>query len=160
MRIKKVALVTGALALVLLAGCAHHKGTRAYVPSLELRSTPQVEVRDGKIVVPNSLVYFKGETDVTIRWQLPSSSSQRFPENGITIDGIITDKVIREGNRIIGVVIDPNQQEIVDCKRAKDGLEFTCLNRNTKPGIYKYTIRVQDGDKLLVLDPGVDNGPW
>jgi hypothetical protein len=55
-------------------------------------------------------------------------------------------------------VVDNAEGEIIDCKPRKEGLEFTCLNRHTKRGTYKYTIRVQEGDKPLdALDPTVMN---
>jgi hypothetical protein len=147
-----------ALCTLALAGCA----VLSPVPTLEVRSNPQVTARDGRIALSQEILYFRSdEKNVTVTWRLPPDTKLRFPANGIVIEGAIVDRVVRgTGNRAEAVALDPNQTEIVDCRAAKDGLEFTCLNRNTKPGVYKYTIRVRDGDRLLERDPGVVNGNW
>ncbi len=119
------------------------------------QTTPPVSVVNGQIVAPSALVFTKAQP-VTVTWQLPAGSKARFPENGIVIEGRLLDEVIR-GDKV-SVVLDTRQTEIVECRRGKDGLEFSCLNKHTKPGIYKYTIRVIDeNQKTIVLDPSVLN---
>lgn len=160
---RKLLLIVGALAAMALAGCAHHRGSYKKVPELEERRHVPVTVKDGAIVVPDPLVFLKGEQNVIVSWNLPAESGLRFPDNGIVIEGALTDKVLRRATgdaKADAVLLDGQQKEVVDCKRIKDGLAFTCLNRNTKSGIYKYTIRVRQGDKLLERDPGLVNGDW
>jgi len=146
------------LSALLMAGCA----VLDPIPKLETRSNPPVTVRDGRIVLGQEVLYFRSnERNVVITWRLPEGSKLRFPSNGIVIEGAVIDKVIRvSGNRAEAVALDPTQTEIVDCRLAKDGLEFTCLNKNTRSGVYKYTIRVRDGDRLLERDPPIVNGDW
>jgi hypothetical protein len=135
-----------------LSGCAHLK----WVPSLEERSLPQVTVKDGRIVVtPEILFYFKDEREVDIVFQLPRGGGFTFPtDNGLVIEGELLDQVIR-GERT-SVVLDRNQKEIA-CKWRSE-VEFVCRNMHTRPGVYKYTIRVIDKDKRTVQrDPPMVN---
>jgi hypothetical protein len=112
-------------------------------------------VDGNEIVVPYALI-FLGRREVTVTWQLPPDSKHRFADNGIVIEGVLIDQVIR-GDRV-SVVLDPRQNEIVNCRRSANGLEFSCLNRHTKPGYYKYTIRLVGGSQTsLVRDPGIMN---
>jgi hypothetical protein len=123
---------------LLLSGCAHWKG----VPTFEERSRPQVAVKDGRIVVsPEILFYFKDERDVLIVWQLPTGAKYKFPKDGIVIEGKLSDRGVPGP----GVGLD-RQDDIVDCK-ARNDFEFTCLNRHREPGVYKYTIRVEEVEK-------------
>ena len=128
-----------ALSTLLLASCAHHYqhhgpgGRYAAVPN---PAYPQVSVVGGRHVVvsPEPLVFLRGGGEVVITWQLPRGSTYRFPENGIVVEG--------------------KQDEIVRCGVRSEGLEFSCLNRHTRAGKYKYTIRVLDGSRPLEpLDP-------
>lgn len=151
-KMKKRLFVYIGCALV-LSGCAHWKG----VPTFEERSRPQVVVKDGRIVVtPEILFYFKDERDFEVVWQLPKGSGFTFPtDNGIVIEGELLDQVIR-GERN-SVVLDKSQNEIVKCTRRSE-VEFACLNRHTRPGVYKYTIRVIDKDRrTLQRDPPMMN---
>jgi hypothetical protein len=130
-----------ALSTLLLAACAHHPhGPGEGYGRVPDATRPQVAVVAGQHVVvsPEPLVFPSGGGEVVIIWQLPRGASYRFPENGIVIDG--------------------KQEEIIRCSPRNDGLEFSCLNRHTKPGKYKYTIRVLDGSKPLEpLDPFIAN---
>ncbi len=154
----KRALVVAGMLPVLMAGCAIFNP----VPRLEVRSNPQVTVRDGRIALNQDVLYFRtDERNVPITWRLPQESKLRFPPNGIVIEGEVIDRVLRaQGGRAEAVALNPNQTEIVECRVLKDGLEFTCLNRNTRPGVYKYTLRVRDGDRLIERDPPIINGQW
>lgn len=148
---KQRLLVYVVLALV-LSGCT----TLKWVPRFEERRTPQVTVSEGRIIVtPEILFYFQDERDFDILFQLPRESGLAFPENGIVIEGELTDQVIR-GDRI-SVVLNPGQKEIA-CRRLSN-VEVACRNRHTRPGVYKYTIRVngKDGRPLPSRDPPIMN---
>jgi hypothetical protein len=134
-------LLFAALSTLLFASCAVHPphGAAGYqaVPD---PTRPQVFVVGDRYPVVNQepLVFLRGGGEVTIVWQLPPESKYRFPANGIVIEG--------------------KQDEIVRCGPRNEGLEFTCLNRHTQPGKYKYTIRVQEGSRPLEpLDPVIYN---
>ena len=147
-------MLIAALFAVLLAGCSHHH-LRGDDKSVN-QTMPQVLVVNGRIVVPSVLIFTR-PTAVTVTWQLPTDSKFRFGENGIVIEGRLIDEVIRRDQ--VSVVLDTKQDEIVNCRRGKDGLEFSCLNKYTKPGVYKYTIRlIDESQKSLVVDPSMVNG--
>lgn len=97
-----------------------------------------------------------GADPITVTWRLPPGSNYRFAARGIVIDGRLTDQMLR-GDRP-AVVLDPNQTEVVDCKPVdREGLAYSCLNRRTVPGIYKYTIRLTNGQSEIVRDPSMAN---
>ncbi len=154
----KRAFVLVGLLSVLMSGCAVLKA----VPSLDVRSNPQVTVRDGRIALSHEVLYFRAdEKNVPITWRLPTDSKLRFPPNGIVIEGEVIDRVLRApGGRGEAVALNPNQTEIVECRALKDGLEFTCRNRNSRPGVYKYTIRLREGERTIERDPSLVNGDW
>lgn len=137
--------VVFAVLVLTLTGCVSYRG----VPTLEERSRPQVTVRDGRIVVsPEILFFFPEERNVVVVWQLPRDSKYRFPidqtivkEPGIVIEGRLADRVLREAAAPDSVALE-RQDEIVNCEVRNAGLEFTCLNRHTRAGVYKYTIRL------------------
>ena len=100
---------------------------------------PQVTVVGDRYIVVNQepLVFLKGQQNVTITWQLPKDSKYRFARNGITVDKA-------EGE--------------IDCRAGAGGtLEFSCINRHTKPGKYSYVIRLLDGSRQLASDPFIMN---
>jgi len=144
------------LCVLALGGCATHH--HAKILRLEVRKNPQVTVSAGAIKVPEVLYFFPGETNVPITWQLPDGQGLSFPENGIEIEGALTDKVLRSGGGSVAVILDSTQTEIL-CESQKGGLTFTCVNKNSKPGVYKYTIRVRQksGEMLLQRDPPIVN---
>ena len=149
---KKRLFIYVVLALA-LSGCT----TLKWVPRFEERRTPQVNVSEGRIVVtPEILFYFQGERDFDVLFQLPRESGLTFPENGIVIEGELTDQVIR-GERI-SVVLNPGQKEIGPCRRLSN-VEVACRNLHTRSGVYKYTIRVngKDGRPLPSRDPPMVN---
>ncbi|MBI5716166.1 MAG: hypothetical protein HZC37_00570 [Burkholderiales bacterium] len=161
---KKMSLVV-CLAVALLAGCASHQRPDHGQPhSVILHERPLVSVKGEIISVsPEPLVFLKVERDVRIRWVLPQGLT--FPDNGIVIEGQVMDPTKRgeplrpgpEAPKVVGP-INREQQEVVDCRVGADRQTFTCLNRNTKPGYYRYTIRVlKDGKLLPPYDPGIMN---
>jgi hypothetical protein len=45
----------------------------------------------------------------------------------------------------------------VNCQVREGGYEFSCRNRHTRPGVFKYTIRVTDGSTTVEKDPPMVN---
>lgn len=163
---------TIALALIstaLLGACASHHHTMDYGPAgRNVNRNPVVTIESGRVAVyPPILVFLPQEKDFDIVWQLPKDGKFRFLEKGgIEIEGELLDKVIRvtDGAPSIGVkpgdrlaLLDKDQKEIVDCKVSEGGLRYSCRNLHTRPGVFKYTIRVSDGTTKLERDPPVAN---
>ncbi len=131
-------LIAAVLAAAVLAGCAfpqHPHGPFRYLDPVR----PAVDVVGGRFVVvsPEPLVFLKDQRDVLITWQLPPDGKLRFPRDGI--------------------VIEQGGEEFVNCGPRNDGLAFSCLNRHSKPGKYRYTIRVLVGEKRIESDPTIMN---
>jgi hypothetical protein len=152
-RISLVAL----LGAVALSGCATYENV-VRITKLEQRANPQVIVSGSAIRVPDVLYFLPGETNVKVTWRLPEGQGLSFPENGIEVEGLLTDKVVRNAGAGTAVVLDSTQTE-VQCEKQKGGVTFTCTNKNSRPGVYKYTIRVRSGDALLERDPSIVNMP-
>ena len=120
-------------------------------------------------VSPHTLVFKEPGRSVEIVWSLPKDAKLRFsPAKGIVINGEIKERVQRlpkdGGNdkaasrsAVDTTYIDPEQNEIVDCKVRADGFQFTCLNKHTRPGRYKYSVRLTDGNADYLIDPDLDN---
>ena len=157
---KKSVLIVAALGALVLVGCAHREHHKR-VPQFETRKNPQVKVVDGRIDAPFVIYFFADEKDVMITWTLPADSQYLFPpRDGIEPEGALTEQNIRqpkEGAEVKAVVLDTRQTELTCDKEQKGGLTFTCTFKNSKPGIYKYTIRVRDprSGKTLERDPYV-----
>lgn len=132
----KRVLLIGVAAATILSGCGL---LRKAVDTMLDPSKPAVAVVDGKIEVrPDPLVFEPDAVNVIITWTLPTESALTFSREGIVFEG--------------------KQDEIVRCALGEDPKVFTCLNRHTKPGEYKYTVRLLDGGKPLApLDPTVRN---
>ncbi|MFT3817149.1 MAG: hypothetical protein QM750_05895 [Rubrivivax sp.] len=156
-------------AAALLGGCAghhmHHGGGPGgpggpMGPRGEaMYANPLVTVKGGVVSIsPEPLVFLASEKDVRITWRL-GSAGLSFPDNGIVVEGRVVGDVRRSSAAAAArQELDPKQDQIVDCKRGAEGREFSCLNRNTQPGRYKYTIRVlQDGKPLQPFDPEIMN---
>ena len=130
----KSLLLAAALA-VLLSSCAYWFPAQPGDPS-----PVRLRVTDGHIVVNQEPIYVKTK-NATLVWRVPFGSSLTFPENGITVTG------------------DAPKGEF-SCKPAEGGRVFVCIDANTKPGRYKYTIRLNDGagKPIEALDPYIVNG--
>ena len=107
------------------------------------RAKPQVGVVDGKITIDQEVLYFPaGQGPVTITWTLDPKSGYEFDPK-------------------IGIIFDPRaENEIVNCRRSdKSPLVFTCDNRHSRRGYYKYDINVRtpDGKSTIGRDPFVMN---
>jgi hypothetical protein len=150
-------------ASLLAAGCASIDVARVASGA----SRPDVTVVNGQIVVnPEVLLFTRGQGATHIKWSLPRDSALRFPADGIVIEGELSSlgrgptievKDPRQRNTPTSTPVDRSQKEIVDCKPSPDFKEFSCLNRNTRAGTYKYTIRVIDGSRTLERDPPIIN---
>jgi hypothetical protein len=129
-------------------------------------SRPQVSVIDGRylVVSPEPLLFRNRQGPVRIFFQLPAGSKFRFDrERGVTIDGEILPSKGRDDKAsgqeaTFNIVVQRRQDQIVECKLVSDH-EFSCLNRNSRPGRFLYTIRVLDeaGKSLPPLDPIIMN---
>lgn len=129
--------IIAVLSVVGLGACQHmdHCDWKPYPNPL----APRVNVVGGQIVVDQEpMVFTRDKVNVHIVWQLPSDGDYSFPEDGIVFD-----------KSAVG--------EIVECRRAENGLKFQCLNKHAKPGRYKYTINVNKGKTRLTQDPHVVN---
>lgn len=141
-------LIATALAAALLGGCTIHYHQHHAPPPPAGGSgdpkAPRVIISNGNISVDQDVLRFaKDQTDVTITWRLEGKGGKggklTFPENGVVFERAA-------------------DGEIVDCKRSQDNTVFTCVNRHSRPGVYRYGINVnEDGKPLKPLDPYVWN---
>lgn len=121
---------------------------------LPSNETPVVAVVNGEVknVTPDPLHFSNDQGRLTIYWQ--AQAGYRFAaKNGISIDGERMDGADGRPN--------PTQNEIVECRPAREDLtEFSCVNRNSRPGKYKYTVRMEtmEGKPLKPFDPTIING--
>lgn len=118
---------------------------------------PVVSLVNGAIQVqPDPLRFNRDKRNVVINWRLPADAKVRFAENGIVIDGEVEGPNARDMKK--GAAVKP-QNEVVECRRTANGLQFTCLNRNTRVGVFKYTIRLvnEQGAPLPPFDPHIFN---
>jgi hypothetical protein len=142
----KRTLLAAAFATLILSGCAQF-----YLAfGIATNQTPVVAVGNQVItaVNPEPIVFKKGPGEVTITWNLGLASTYRFAPNGIVIDG----ELIKEGKPV-------PQTEIVQCNPNRDLTQFSCVNKNTRRGTYKYTVRLvnAEGKPLPAFDPSIVN---
>jgi hypothetical protein len=84
--------------------------------------------------------------NVLIRWQLPPNADYSFDPTGIVVNG---EKTTGGGLR---------QQDQLPPTCHGGPKHVTCLNKNTKRGEFKYTIRLLDrGRNLVERDPLIVN---
>ncbi len=140
-------LITSALLATLLGGCTiNYHQTQTCAPCTSPGGSgdptaPRVIVRNGDITVDQDVLRFaKDQTNITITWRLEGKGGRlTFPENGVVFERAA-------------------DGEIVDCKRSQDNTVFSCVNRHSRPGVYRYGINVnEDGKPLKPLDPYVMN---
>lgn len=122
--------------------------------------TPSVRVDGTTIdVQPAVLVFGPGRHKAEIVWSLPETSPWRFTKDGIVIQGAVLDRTVEavapKGAR--AVLLDPGQKEIVDCGPRDEGRRFVCTNHNSRPGVFKYLIRLTDGKQTIERDPPIVN---
>lgn len=144
---KRRLLLAAALTTALLGGCSmhhhhHHHGAPAGGGGTGDPKAPVVNVANGTITVDQDVIRFgKDQVNVRITWRLQGKGTGKltFPVNGVVFERAA-------------------QGEIVECQRSRDNTEFSCLNRHSKPGVYRYGINVdEDGQPLKPLDPFLMN---
>ena len=146
------------LAVFVAVGCAHDKyGPRGGSDP----ARPKVDVVKDLITVSPEILVFGPEARRDVVWSLPAESKLTFPDDGIVIEGRLVDELVK-GAEKVSVVLDTKQTEIVNCRVVPETSrkQYTCQNRYTMTGVYKYTIRVQDEQKKTFhLDPNWVNTP-
>lgn len=138
-------LLTSALLATLLGGCSIHHHHYHQQPGTGTGSgdpaAPKVIVSNGTIMVDQDVLRFrKDQVNVTVTWRLEGKGGRlTFPENGVVFERAA-------------------DGEIVDCKRSADNTVFSCVNKHSRPGVYRYGINVnEDGKPLKPLDPYIMN---
>lgn len=108
---------------------------------------PVVRVVNGRPTVdPDPLQFRPDQRNVLIVWRLEDSPGFKFTADGIRIDGEQTAAGLRP------------QAEIVDGRLTANGQQFIWLNKNSRPGTYKYTIRLEGPGGVVEKDPSIING--
>jgi len=129
----KKSIPLAAVLVLLLSSCVHMYAGKAGDPH-----PTHVASNNGRVTVNQEPIYVSTK-DATIVWYVSTFSSLRFPR-----DNAVTFREAPEGE--------------FSCTTAEDGRSVACLDRYTRPGRYKYTIRVtQDSKDLEPLDPYVVN---
>lgn len=147
--------------LVLVAGTALVLGACSHkIEYVEKSLSPLVRIDGAAAKVEPQLLFFDtraaGGKPVTITWRLDPGQGFRFAERGIEIEGEITDQIIR--GQPPSVVLNPRQDVIGNCKVGDERrLTYTCVNTLSRPGTFKYTLRVTDGKREIVHDPLIAN---
>lgn len=138
-------LLAAVLCLAALSGCDTFRGFLG----MATHDKPTVHVVNNQITVePDPLRFSRDQRNVTIIWRLEDGSPFTFATDGIRIDGEVKP----------GMPPDPRQTEIVEGRRTADGRQFVFLNRNSRPGTYKYTVRlVGPGGQTIEKDPSIVN---
>lgn len=173
----RTALAAAALSLLLLGGCAHHRhhppGAPGPGPAADRPGTcpmacnradptrPQVSAdAQAGIRLNTELLAFRVDPKgkpVTITWSLDDRTAERYrfdPRAGIVVEGRLLDEVLEVGKR--RAVALGEQDQIIDCKPVdQEARAYTCVNRATATGLFKYTIRLVDreGKPALIKDP-------
>lgn len=110
-----------------------------------------------KAVNPDPLRFRQGQGAVVITWRVPGDE-YRFARNGIVIDGEIEGPAAKARTQALLAARPREQNEIIDCRPLEDARRFQCIYRNTRPGTFKYTVRVlRQGKPLAPLDPEITN---
>jgi len=154
---RRSALLAAALATLSLSGCSL---LGQFCQDRTDAGSPQVSVDGDRVSVrPDPLRFKPSDGAVTIRWRLPANGPFSFDEKtGIVIEDMPAGQA--------GKSLEPGPArrsvpaaEVFSCQRTPGAAhEFTCLNRNSGYGEYKYTINVRNLDRPLPpLDPRVVN---
>jgi hypothetical protein len=153
-----------ALTAALLGGCAMHghgPGHHAQMAE-QLYRMPLVTVKAGLISVsPEPLVLRRSEAADEIVWVLPPGLT--FQKNGIQIDGLLLggngEPLAPRQDAHVGVAAKPDPRSAGHFRCEPRGeRQFACKldKKQSRPGIYKYTIRLmQDGKALPPADPHI-----
>lgn len=149
----KRVLLLAALCVLALSGCDVLRGAFG----MPTNDRPVVKLVGSQVSVdPPTLHFRSSQGAVPIRWTLDGPAGAKFADDGIVIEGEVTD-----GTREVrpNLPLNRQQREVVDCRIQPGGRDFMCLNRNTRPGVYKYTVKLiaPDGTRLPPLDPMLVN---
>lgn len=107
---------------------------------------PVVRVINGQPTVePDPLRFQVHPQNFMIIWRLEAPGF-KFTEDGIRIDGEETPTGLRP------------QDEFLDGHVTANGEQFVWLNKNSRPGKYKYTIRLRGPGGVIEKDPSIFNG--
>lgn len=112
---------------------------------------PEVFVnRDAVQAVSPDDLRFRPEAGlVVITWHVPGEG-YRFADKGIVIEG--------ELDRPGGELMSREQSEIGNCEPLASGRLFQCIYRNSRPGVFKYSVRVlKNGRALAPLGLEISN---
>jgi hypothetical protein len=165
---------TAALLATILSGCAQFRGD-PQAPQIEVLKVKLVGGTNGAkslLVDPPVFLFKSGPNlgEVVIEWRLEKDSGLSFDRRrGVFIDGEVKEDT--QIQPLIGLKdsetpalqrriqsIDPTQKEIGLCKVSEDGLTYTCVNKRSRPGHFKYTLRINDSKNQYILDP--DGWNW
>jgi hypothetical protein len=158
------------IAAISLSGC----GSLDKRPRIETTTIKLVEdngVRSLVLEPPVLLFDAKaGLGDAIIVWRLDPESKLKFaPMTGIDINGEIKEVTgIEPLSRVaagqqrsiterLQKLVPIEDEQIGRCKLGPDDQSYICLNKRTRKGQFKYTIRVNDGKEQFTLDPDVWN---
>jgi hypothetical protein len=114
-----------------LSSCSHLTGRVAGDAPVRVLVT-----YDGEVAVARDPIYVKQAT--TLVWRLPRLGNLTFARDGI-------------------VVHEAPEGEF-RCRASEDAKAFTCDDRHSRPGRFKYSVRIlEDGKPLPPLDPYIIN---
>lgn len=129
------------LAASLLAALTWTAGAAAQPPAVNVRLV------NGQIQVDPDPVHVERQMgrNVPIRWQIDPREDYSFDPTAIRVEGEQTSRGLR-----------PQDQLPRECNGGPK--HVTCVNRNTKPGQFKYTVRLRDHNQALIeRDPIIIN---
>lgn len=141
---------TALLLAATLSGCGllHHRGDRGAHGGAS-PTAPRLSVNGKQMKVnEDPLKFSRAEGPVTITWRLPPGQYRFAAEGAITFEEVASFSDTRG---------KPTTE--FECWAGKVPNEHVCLNRNSRPGKYKYTVRALNGNEPLdPYDPFVHNG--
>lgn len=149
---KRLLLAT-VLSVLAMVGCKSTGDRPAPVTPPPSSTTPVVNVSNGApaSVTPEPLTFSKAQGEVTIVWSVGATGYRFAARNGIYVEGELIGGM---GGKLV-----KDQNEIIKCSANSDRTRFSCVNRNTRKGTYKYTVHLEtvDGKPVKPLDPMIAN---
>jgi hypothetical protein len=101
----------------------------------------QIRADPDQVIVERSM-----GRNVVIHWRLPPEADYRFDPIGIVVNGEQTPGGLRP------------QDQLPNSCPSSSPKQVTCINRNTRTGTFKYSIRLLDRDQRPIeLDPLIVN---
>ena len=155
------------LASLALGACAdmdHHGGDYPKVGPTRVA----VSVVGGQIQLDPSIVIVSGGSPAIVEWRLPAAGALTFPKYGIFIEGEVdfpkttviegrgADAAFAKSTReVVSLPIRRENTSDFSCELLDAAKRIVCKSDHPKPGVYKTTVRVLDGETLLKLDPAM-----